>query len=427
MTNKKEINRLPPEIQSTRKYHYIPYVHGTYIIPKHFSEHFVVKATRSIPQFYKIQSYEAWGRHRNKYTDFMKRSNVVYGSITIHTGLETREQAIKVSCYPADTYDPKASGNPMMFWYELKGDEVSEIPKLWKEYLHAMTLASGLKDRAMLVSVNTSLWTGNVTDKEASQELRQKKDVKAHKAASVRKILLPSNEHLKRIKKIAGLARNKSYKITFAWTEKGRRVLPTRLFAEHSQEMAKYKAEFDHEVELMLRGYDDAVQEAKQELGQLWNQDDYPTTDELRAKFSFDVSTEPIPDASAFTVMLSPADFREIEKQLEEKAKQAAEGSRKELYERLHKLVNHMADKLSDPEAKFKNSLTENIKELTALTKDLNITRDDNLNDLAEQCKELGEHDPDKLRNDPVKREEVAEDARQKAKQIEDRMNIFKN
>lgn len=362
-------------------------------------------------------------------------SKIIYDSITI--GGDPPQ--IKVKCINSkdssiidEAIKEKQVGNldydnldGMHFWYQLKGSEVPLISKLWKDYNIAMTVASGIQDRAMLAVVNIPVWTGNITDQAASTRLREQNNV-AGKGACVKKLLLPSNDRLKKIKKIAGLARNKNYEMTFPWTEPGRRLLPTKLYSEHTSEMTKLQNEFEHELEEFFREYSVAQDEARAELGNLWKESDYPDEATLRRKFSFEISYEPIPTADNFTVMLGNADYQNIQKQLEDKAKRAATESRKILYERLQKLVNHMAEKLEDPEAKFKNSLTENIKDLTALTADLNITRDDDLDELAAELAPLGDEDPQQLRDNPLKRDEVAKTAREKAEKINERMNIFK-
>ena len=88
------------------------------------------------------------------------------------------------------------------------------------------------------------------------------------------------------------------------------------------------------------------------------------------------------------------------------------------MYER----VEAMNKKLSDPKAVFRNTLTDNLSDVCDLLTRMNINDDPDLESIRQQVdSELTRNHPDALRNDPIKRREVAD----KSKDIMSKMNVF--
>jgi len=83
-----------------------------------------------------------------------------------------------------------------------------------------------------------------------------------------------------------------------------------------------------------------------------------------------------------------------------------------DLWLRLYKVVEHMVERLSKTEHKFKNSLVTNITELCELLPKLNITDDINLNTALNEIKtKLTEFSPTTLREDVAIRSKTAKEA----------------
>jgi hypothetical protein len=90
-----------------------------------------------------------------------------------------------------------------------------------------------------------------------------------------------------------------------------------------------------------------------------------------------------------------------------------------DIWDRITKIVGHMARKLSDPEGIFRNSLVENVKDLIELLPKLNFTGDPAVSDVIDEMRTLVV-DPDTLRTDSQVRSQVAKEAQQ----ILDRLGI---
>jgi hypothetical protein len=93
----------------------------------------------------------------------------------------------------------------------------------------------------------------------------------------------------------------------------------------------------------------------------------------------------------------------------------------KEVWDRLYERVKHMAEKLADPKAIFRDTMVENTKELCALLPRLNFMDDPDLESLRQQVESSLLKHPEALRNDPDLRRDTAAEA----KQIMDKMSVF--
>jgi len=83
-----------------------------------------------------------------------------------------------------------------------------------------------------------------------------------------------------------------------------------------------------------------------------------------------------------------------------------------DLWNRLYRVVNHMAERLADPENKFKNSLVDNIVDLCDLLPRLNITSDPKLEKaLLEVRQKLTAYDSQTLRDSNDIRSQTALEA----------------
>jgi hypothetical protein len=125
-----------------------------------------------------------------------------------------------------------------------------------------------------------------------------------------------------------------------------------------------------------------------------------------------------------FRVQLSNDELEHIRGDLETRLASAQQTAVREVWDRLFDKVKHIADKLADPSAIFRDSLVENAREMCALLPRLNFTDDPNLEAMrAEVEAKLIGHHPDALRNNL----DLRQDAALEAKAIMDKMSVFMN
>jgi hypothetical protein len=276
-----------------------------------------------------------------------------------------------------------------------------------------------LNDRALLVQLNVSQWTARKYDKSASKEVTT-----AHGAASAagrfNKSLLPMNDKLDNIHKKTTLIRAKYYDNTLPWGMDGTMMLPTANYLNFMSEFRKERGEWNALVQEFLDNYDQMKLDAQRILGSLYNHSDYPNRSELRVKFNMDMAVFPVP-SSDFRVSIGSEELSRIQQDVERRVKDAEQAALKDVWNRLYDRVKHMAEKLADPKAIFRDSMLENTREICALLPRLNFTDDPNLEAMRQQVEASLLKHPEALRNDPDLRHDTAVEA----KKIMDAMGAF--
>lgn len=276
-----------------------------------------------------------------------------------------------------------------------------------------------LNDRALLVQLNVSQWTARKYDKRASKEVTT-----AHGAASAagrfNKSLLPMNDKLENIHKKTTFIRTKYYNNTLPWGLDGTMMLPTTNYLSFMSDFRKEKGEWEQLVQEFLDEYDQMKLDAQRILGSLYDPADYPTALELRHKFKMDMAVFPVPSAD-FRVAIGSEELTRIQQDVERRVKEAEQAALKDVWNRLYERVKHIAEKLADPKAIFRDSMIENAKEICALLPRLNFADDPNLEAMRQQVEASLIKHPDALRNDPDLRRDTAATA----KDIMDKMGTF--
>lgn len=278
-----------------------------------------------------------------------------------------------------------------------------------------------LNDRALLVQLNVSQWTARKYDKKATQQVADANNMTGPEAGRYNKSLLPMNDYLKAVHQKTTEIRKKYYDNTLPWGIEGTQLLPTANYLDFMTEFRREKRYWITLVEQFLMNYEGLRTHARGFLAGLYNSADYPTKAEVADKFRIDMAVFPVPNAD-FRVSISSDELTRIQGDVEARVREAGMVAMKEVWQRLFHHVEHIAERLSDPAAIFRDSMLEGAAETCALLTKLNILDDPDLERMrAEVEAKLTGHHPDVLRNDPDKRRETAETA----KEIMDRMSVF--
>jgi hypothetical protein len=277
-----------------------------------------------------------------------------------------------------------------------------------------------LNDRALLVQLSISQWTARKYDKRATRQVADANNT-TMSAGRYNKSLLPMNDLLDHVHKKATHIRTKFYANTLPWGIEGTQMLPTANYLNFMTEFRKEKSEWQVLVSNFVDNYDQLRDDARRILGNLYDPADYPTTSEIRQKFHMDMAVYPVPSTD-FRVSIASDELTRIQQDVERRVADAQSTAMKEVWQRLYDRVKHMAEKLADPKAIFRDSLVENAREICAILPRLNFADDPNLESLRQEV-EMGisNHHPDALRNDPDLRRDTAE----QAKAIMDKMSVF--
>ena len=278
-----------------------------------------------------------------------------------------------------------------------------------------------LDTKAVLVQLNISQWTARKYDKRVTQEVSDKHNTVGD-VGRYNKALLPDNDLLKRIQQKATAIRTEYYANTLGWgVTDGIQLLPSTNYMDFMEQFREHRAEWQVLVDEFISQYMQLKDNAERTLGDMYNESDYPEEHELRSKFAMDMTVLPVP-SDDFRVEIGSDEMERIADEVRTQVEGAYQSSIKEIWQRLYDKVEAMNAKLSDPKAVFRDTLTENLSDVCDLLTRMNINDDPDLESIRQQVdSELTRNHPDALRNDPVKRREVAD----KSKDIMSKMNVF--
>jgi hypothetical protein len=281
-----------------------------------------------------------------------------------------------------------------------------------------------LNDKALLVQLSISTWTARKYDKRVSKEANHAFNA-SESAGRFNKALLPAADILIDVSRKAGAIRNKFYANTLPWSSEGTALLPTANYLGFMTDFRTEKSEWERLVSKFVRAYPDLVEEARYSLGDMFNDNDYPSQHEIGKRFNIDIAVSPVP-TSDFRVDVTNEEMILIQQDVEQRVQKAQAAAMREVWDRLHKRVSHMADRLSDtsPDQRQHQSTVDNVKDVCEMLKVLNVMDDPDLEAMRQEVEQkLTRYDIVDYKDDPVLRQATAATA----KDIIDRMSVFMN
>ena len=277
------------------------------------------------------------------------------------------------------------------------------------------TKKSSLSNRALLVNVTVSKWTGRKLDKRATDQVNSTNRAESG-VGNYHKKLLPKSKELEKITSIDSKIRKFFYEQTLPWMTDGTRILSSKNYLKFQSDFQKLQSDFDIAVKEFVLVYPQLKLDAQKSLGDLYNLDDYPAT--IADKFKVGVDFYPLPDVSDFRIDLSESEkIRFTQKIKETEAKALTDASN-----RLLDVIKSATSKLRETKSIFRDSLLTNIAEVADLLPMLNINDDPQLDKLSQEARDLVNGiDLDEVREDSTKRLE-AHDA---LKELESKLGAF--
>jgi hypothetical protein len=237
---------------------------------------------------------------------------------------------------------------------------------------------------AVQVEMNISVWTANKLDKSATEKVVADNSA-VQNAAQVRKNLMAGTSLRKDISDYAAGCRLWHNTRTLPWADKGARLLSTSLFLDYKTEANIRRDTFNKMVDNFCTNYPALVQTSHNYLGTLFNHEDYPSVDEVRSKFGFRLVFSPVPESGDFRLQVAEQDLQDLRQQYEDNFSSRLADAMREPWDRLHKLLIGMSEKLTDVEGddeskkRYHDTLITNAQTLCSLLTHLNVTKDPKL------------------------------------------------
>jgi len=271
----------------------------------------------------------------------------------------------------------------------------------------------------MLIKATVSVWDARRLDKRVTEETNEAHGA-AKEAGRYRKHLLggPKEAATHAAALAAGAAFREALKgETLPWTDKGVRLLPTANYSRCVDAMRAARRRFLDAVEAFLRDYPAQRDRAKALLNGMYREEDYPTVEELRDRFSCSLDFSPLPARGDFRIDLGAEQVEEIERATEERIRDATAKAVQDAWHRLRTVVAKLKARLSEqkPDGKsprFHDTLVGNVGDVCDVLGRLNVTDDPALEEIRAKAKaELATLDPETLRKAPAARQAAVKTA----------------
>lgn len=287
--------------------------------------------------------------------------------------------------------------------------------------------SGSITDRAMLVSLSIKAWSATKHDKKISAEVAVQHGSDENMGRFSKRLI--SRDALEKIRKIDSSARLAHYERTVPWDDNNRRALLSIGFNEYSKMMSEFELNRKYALKEFMAGYPAYYQAAKGSLNGLFDADDYPTCDQIEAKFQWKLAVSPIDSAENFVVQsLDSAIVERIRRDITEEQSARIQGAMKDVWQRLHDVCSRMSERLhayqitpDGVEGTFRDSLVSNVSDLINILPTLNLANDPKLIQIGEHMRQaLTSYSPSELREQDTARARVAADADRIVKEIGD-------
>ena len=234
----------------------------------------------------------------------------------------------------------------------------------------------------MLVEMNISVWTAAIVDRKTTDKVT----LDAHAVADAgkfRKNLMAGTSLRKDIADYAALCRTWHNGRTLPWSDKGVRLLPTSMFLDYKREADARVAYFNSKVTKFVEQYPDLMVTAQTSLGDLFDNANYPSAEDVASKFGFRMVFSPVPEVGDFRLDINNEELTHLRSQYETAYTDRVGDAMKTTWNKLHSTLLTMSEKLTEPEGEetkqFRSTFVTNAQEMCQLLSHLNITKDPTL------------------------------------------------
>lgn len=203
---------------------------------------------------------------------------------------------------------------------------------------HVLSLATS----AVLVECVPTIWTGSMTDSDASDEVAANNNASSGAVDVVKKLMLGCKEH-REMNKFRGTINNGLRRFTYEWG--GRlRLLPMTEYSKFMQWFSECETEHKRLLDNLKAVYPSYVSNAAfSDQGKLFNRADYPDVSELGNKYKLTLQVLPVP-LNDFRVQVSQDLANDLHKTYEKQAEQLVSRVASEQSDRFVKVIQSLID-----------------------------------------------------------------------------------
>jgi hypothetical protein len=284
-----------------------------------------------------------------------------------------------------------------------------------------------IAEQAVLVPITMTKWSNRASSKLAAEEVEISND--AREKSSRCSITLTRNDGVVGLQTLYGHINNniiKKYCIPWAT---GTHLLPAELIDDFERDINNAIAEWNRLVEQVRLTYDESVETARKPkpdgLGKLFQEQWFPTVDEVVAKYSIEIKpyrmlSDPR-HVDDIRVNLPQAKINKMKADIEQELVEVSKQTNIEVHKRITSALESLVDGLKRHGVKegddgksgaFRDGTVTKMNELADIAKKLNVTGDAKLDAAVDAIKkDLTDLQPAELRDDQSKRKDIGSKA----------------
>lgn len=179
-----------------------------------------------------------------------------------------------------------------------------------------------LATSAVLVSIDVSIWSATKQDRVISSEVTSSKKA-VDSAGKFTKNLLAGNQQHKDIHNYRQTIYNWLKRKTFRWND-SQDLLPVTDLEQFKEEYSEHEKEFYRLLDSFMTRYQSIVSDMAFAQGDMFNRDDYPTPEQVRAKFGINLYVSEVPSHD-FRCQISNDIASDLKQQYEQQAERIVE------------------------------------------------------------------------------------------------------
>jgi hypothetical protein len=270
------------------------------------------------------------------------------------------------------------------------------------------------------VHLQTRAWTGIKVDSTATRTVEETAGAETGAAGKFHKKLIQAAE-LRQIKLLQGRARQKVYRWTLPWADRGPRLVATAHLPNLIGEIRDLELELGAAVDEFLAQYPAHIEDARGQLGTLFQRHEYPSVAELRGAFRLDFHVFKHPPSEDLRLDLDDTDLDYLNHHRARSQSDAVASATVDLLSRLTESLQILHSRLRDPDARLCKSLLGNVRHAARLVGDyaewLGL---DDLESILEPVRQIAAMPIGMLRHQTGTRQKAGAEAQTLARQTAD-------
>ena len=259
--------------------------------------------------------------------------------------------------------------------------------------LEKMSSVVSLATSAVLVSVDVNVWSATKQDRVISDEVTKGKNADSSAGRFVKNLLADNLEH-KRLTNYRQTIYNWLKRSTYRWNN-AQDLLPSLQLPQFKEQYTEHEAEFYRLLGDFLDKYTEIVSDMAFKQGDMFNREDYPSVDEVKAKFGIRLFVSEVPSHD-FRCAVADDIAEDLKQQYETQASEIVTGIMSQQTERLLEVMesishccgyaettNSQTGETLSKKRKIYDTTIEKAKELAELYKGFNLSGDDRLREAS--------------------------------------------